>query len=358
MKYFEDFTPLEDTFEGNIYEGKMVRSKESGDKIFLISKGFKHWVTSPDVLKELGFSFGQEEAIDRKILQQFRSGEPINVENVSKFKASSDTISPVQIGEVVEEEAEVITIPAHEEEKFPHVIHEGLTSIIIPVYLNSYQMLHLTGDCIGQIREHTGKLKTPYEIIIILNGGEIKINKSFTHADKVIENEKNLGFAKAVNQGIRVSQGEFIAIVNNDVKVYEHWLEDMLEGLQHKDLIMATPMYSREDPWMRGVESRELREEQIKLPIEESFSEFEDFSCVAMKRLVLDTIGLFDEKFFYSCEDVDFLRRMKEGGFTYASSKRVRTHHVSSATDLPDKAQILDESKAIFKEKWEKDSVS
>ena len=352
--YFNDsFSPgTLDTFEK--IENGLYRSSKTGDKMFLVKDGKKYWITSPEVLKELGHNFGQEKFIDN--LSIIQSGDPIRLENVEQFKAPSDT-SPMAVRNDKEVEEGVIVTPAHVEEgeKKLHVIQEGLTSIIIPAFFNSYQMLHLTGDCIGQVREHIDKEKTPYEIILVINGGGVvKLDPNDTHTDKVIENPENMGYAHAVNQGIRVSEGEFIAIVNNDVKVYEHWLEDLQEGLKYKDLIMATPMYSRTDPFMRGVESREIREAQMNLPIEESLSEFQDFSCVLAKRMVFDTVGLFDETFFYSCEDVDLLRRMKEKGLTYASSKRVPTHHISSATDLPGKGKILDQSKETFKEKWEK----
>src|SRR3990167_8371346 len=313
--YFNDFEPNKDTFGNELPDIKgLVRSKESGDKIFLIKDGFKHWVTSPEVLKELGFSFGQETFIDRADLQKFRSGEPIRIENVDQFKVPPDA-SQMSVSDDKEAEEGAILAPE-----------------------------------LPQNREHTDKNKTPYEIILIINGTSL-ISKENTHADKVIENKENMGYAYAVNQGIRVSQGEYICVMNNDVKVYEHWLEDMKEALVFKDLIMATPMYSRDDPWMRGIESQELREAQMQVDIQETFSEFQDFSCVLMKRIVVETIGVFDERYFYSCEDLDFLKRMKDVGLTYASSKRVRTHHISSATDLPDKGKILDESKAEFAEK-------
>ena len=361
--YFNDFEATKPTFDGDkpnavpediTMEGKLFRSKNTGDKVYLIKDGRKHWVMTLEVLTALGFKLGDEAFVDS--LSNFVSGEPIKLSTVDQYKTGKPTVLD-PILEAKEEpkidlvEPDKIIIPAHEPEGTPHVIVEGLTSIIIPAFINSYQMLHLTGDCLGQIEEHTDRLKTPYEIILVSNGG-MKIDPKFSHADKFIENKENLGFAKAVNQGIRVAQGEFVVIMNNDIKVYEHWLEDMLEGLKYKDLVAAIPMYSREDPWLRGVDSKKLREEQMKLPIEESLSDFEDFSCVVVKRLVFDEIGVFDERYFYSCEDVDFKRRMKEKGLTYASSKRVRTHHVGSCTDFEDKPKVMDQSKQKFAEKW------
>lgn len=362
--YFNDFGATKPTFGGNDVsgetpqlEGKTVRSKNTGDKVFLIKDGRKHWVMNLEVLTALGLKLGEELFVES--LSSYISGEPIKMDNIQHFKASPETsVIANQEAETLatapndsEVEREVVVTPAHKDEGVPHVVKEGLTSIIIPALLNSYQMLHLTGDCIGQINEHTIRLKTPYEIILVLNGG-IEINPQYSHADKVIANKENLGYAKAVNQGIRVSQGDSIVLMNNDVKVYEHWLEDLLEGLRHKDLVAATPMYHREDPWLRGKESQKIRRQFMELPIQNSFSDFEDFSCVAVKRSVFETIGLFDEQFEFTCEDIDFKRRMKDAGLSYASFKRVPVHHVGGATSTPEKDEQMNQAKAKYKEKW------
>lgn len=349
--YFNDTS--EQTIE--VEEGT-YRSEGMGDKVYLVKGGKKYWITSPEVLSELGYELGKEKFLPS--LHLIQSGEPLRMDNVGMFKTSSEAsaVEEAVVENATEAKEEVIEIPAHEEKVEVHTIVEGLTSIIIPTHLNSYQMFHLTGDCIGNIRTYTDNLKTPYEIILVLNGKTgIRIDMDKTYADKVIENEENLGYAKAVNQGIRVSQGEYVVLMNNDIKVYDHWLEDLKDASEYADLVVATPMYSRDEPWKRGVEANQLREEQMRVPIENTLSDFEDFSCAFIKRGVFDQIGLFDEQFFYSCEDVDFKRRMKEKGLTYKSSKRCNVHHVGSATDIDGKPEIMNESKDKFKQKWETD---
>ena len=42
--------------------------------------------------------------------------------------------------------------------------------------------------------------------------------------------EKNFGFARAVNAGIRRSTTEFIALLNNDTEVDPHWVESGLKA--------------------------------------------------------------------------------------------------------------------------------
>lgn len=232
---------------------------------------------------------------------------------------------------------------------------KGFTSIVIPAYLNSYPIFHKTGDCIGSIREHTDREKTPYEIILVLNGTKETIkfdNLNATKTEKVIENEENLGFAKAVNKGIRCAKGEYICILNNDTQVFNHWLEDLQDALGHLDLVMATPMYGM--PYARAVEAEELRIKTMDKPIQDSFSDFRDFSCVLTKKKLFDEIGLLNEEFFMYAEDLDLIRRIEKAGGKVASTKRVNIHHIigMTSTSIPDTPQIMNESKEKLKKIW------
>ena len=232
---------------------------------------------------------------------------------------------------------------------------KGFTSIIMPVYLIHYPAFHYTGTAIGAIREHTDKEKTPYELILVLNGTKETIkfdNLQQTNADKIIENEENLGYAKAVNQGIRVARGEYIAIINNDTQVYNYWLEDLQESLQKVDLIMSTPMYGM--PFARAQEAYKLRDKTLGKSIEETFSEFRDFSCVLTRKEMFNKIGLFNEEFFMYGEDLDLLRRMDQAGLKYASTKRVNHHHIIGATSssIQDSPDIMNKSKELLRSIW------
>lgn len=230
---------------------------------------------------------------------------------------------------------------------------KGFTSIIIPAFINSYPVFHTTGNCIGSIREHTIREVTPFEIILVLNGGSGHFsNLELTKAEKVIVNEENLGFAKAVNQGIRCARGEYIAVINNDVQVFDSWLMDMQTCLKYLDLIMATPMYGM--PYARATEARELRDKCKTKSIPETFSDFRDFSCIATRKQLFNELGLFNEEFFAYGEDLDFLRRMDKAGKKYASTKLVNTHHIIGMTSsgIPEIPEIMNRNKDKLKEIW------
>ena len=83
--------------------------------------------------------------------------------------------------------------------------------IIIPIW----NQLELTKNCIEHIIKNT---KYPYRLILIDNGSEAETN-AYLRAFKekkiveteLIRDEKNLGFVKAVNQGMRISNASYVA---------------------------------------------------------------------------------------------------------------------------------------------------
>lgn len=255
-----------------------------------------------------------------------------------------------------------IKIPAQKQEGRTLEVKKGFTSIIIPVYLNSYPVFHYTGHCIGSIREHTNRVKTPYEIIFVQNGSreEGGVVEEFNqpsykqiHCEKFIANKKNLGYAKAVNQGIRIAEGEYIAIINNDTMVFDHWLEDMQEALNNGlDLVMAQPMYGM--PFARAIEANQFREEALGKSVSECFDAFRDFSCVLTKQEVFQKVGLFNEAFFAYGEDLDLIRRIEKASGRVASTKRTRIYHCIGATSssMPETPEIMNQSKEKLKEIW------
>ena len=249
-----------------------------------------------------------------------------------------------------------------------HETIPGLTSIIIPCYFNSYPVFHYTGNCIGSIREHTDPTLTPYEIILIQNGetgiGFTEKNAKDSFADKIIFNKENLGYAKAVNQGIRIANGQYIAIINNDTMVFNHWLEDLKECVESGiDLIQAYPMYGM--PYARAKEAEKFRDEtfntyntnngeNVDKEFEATLDDFRDFSCVLTTKELFNKVGLFNEDYFAYGEDLDLVRRIEKAKGTVKSSKRVRIFHVIGATStlMPETPEIMNKAKEKLKADW------
>ena len=100
----------------------------------------------------------------------------------------------------------------------------------------------------------------PYELIIVDNGGSKEDTEFFNdlvdkgYVSTYIRNNNNRHFGYARNQGIAVAQGDYIAIVDNDILHKKDWLTkgiEMLEKYPDKK-IYSTPIDYPQDAQYNG----------------------------------------------------------------------------------------------------------
>lgn len=196
-----------------------------------------------------------------------------------------------------------------------------------------------------------------YEIILIDNKSQEHLDeKLFSAPDlKMIKNSENIGFAKAVNQGIRIAQGDFILLLNSDVLIRENCISRMIAYLaDHKDAGLIGPRYlfpsgkpQAGSGRFPGLLSEFLRLFKMYNLISSatimSLKEINDDrirdvdwlsgGCLLFPKRLIDKIGYLDEKFFLGGEDFDFCFRAKNAGFQaiyYPKSEVIHYHGYSS----------------------------
>ncbi len=178
---------------------------------------------------------------------------------------------------------------------------------------------------------------------------------------KVVALPENRGFTGGNNAGICAAQGMFIILLNNDTEVDPHWLEEVVAAFErHPEAgLVASKMklFDRRDtlhtagdfyrldgvPGNRGVweidRGQYDREEYV-------FS-----ACggsAAYRRSMLDQIGLLDEDFFYSCEDIDLAWRAQLAGWKCVYAPRAVVYHKLSATGGGATASFYDGRNFIY----------
>src|SRR3989344_4262041 len=99
----------------------------------------------------------------------------------------------------------------------------------LSIVIVNWNTKELVLDCINSIIE--SKTKVKYEIIVVDNGsteGSVEALRKIKEI-KLIENKENLGFAKAVNQGIKKSKGKYILLLNSDTLVRKGSIDKLIE---------------------------------------------------------------------------------------------------------------------------------
>lgn len=217
--------------------------------------------------------------------------------------------------------------------------------IIIPVY----DRLELTKNCLESILLNTG---SPYTIILIDNGSgsdtRSYLDSFMASHDRVtlIRNSSNLGWVKAVNQGMAISKSPYVSIMNNDTVVRTAgWLEKLIKILQDGRAIgMISPIF---DTKVRSVYEGEFVE-----------TDYCRGHCVVIKREVIERIGPLDEAFglgYY--DDVDYSLSAAKAGYHSVMANHVIVEHVRNSTFssvLNDGkiAELQEKNRKYLESKW------
>lgn len=200
-----------------------------------------------------------------------------------------------------------------------------LVSIIIPVF----NQVRFTKICIESLQAARPEKS---EVIVINNGSSDETAQYLQECRDitVIYNEKNLGCARAWNQGIRASRGQWIAIVNNDIILSPGWFEGLLDFAREKKAAIVSPAI-REGQYNYDIVS--YSKDFISRMSGVSRMGVAQGILFMVRRDVFDEIGFFDENFrIGQFEDEDFFRRAKLGGYVLGTTGRSFIHHFGSMT--------------------------
>jgi GT2 family glycosyltransferase len=141
-------------------------------------------------------------------------------------------------------------------------------------------------------------------------------------------NERNLGFAKANNQGLRRARGDWIVLLNPDTVVTRDWLHRLVKCAGSlAEIGIVTPKLLRQDgrtidstghvfDFRTGYSSdRGSGNPDVGQYEDEAFVPSCCFACAAIRREVFDRIGFLDEKMILYFEDVDYCIRARIAGW-------------------------------------------
>ncbi len=180
---------------------------------------------------------------------------------------------------------------------------------------------------------------------------------------KVLSNRSNLGYAKAVNQGVRAAKGDYVAILNNDTRADSKWLTQLLlPVLSQSDVAcVASKILSwdgKRIDFVGGTLS--FYGHGFKVDIgSEDFKKYDMerpilFPCggaMLADRKVFLEVGGFDEDYFAFFEDVDFGWRLWVLGHKVVFAPRSIVYHRYHSTTAKfgyEKERFLLERNALY----------
>lgn len=217
---------------------------------------------------------------------------------------------------------------------------QPVVSVVIPNWNGAE---HLP-DCLESLRRQTWR---DFEVIVVDNASSddsLALLAKYGEV-QVLALKENRGFAGACNAGIAAARGQYIALLNNDTEVDPNWLAEVVAAFERHPRagMVASKMllFDRRDtfhtagdfyrldgmPGNRGYLERDEGQYDTEEPVFSACG-----GSAVYRRAMLDEIGLLDEDFFYSCEDIDLGWRAQLAGWQCIYAPRAVVYHKLSAT--------------------------
>jgi len=251
----------------------------------------------------------------------------------------------------------------------------------ISAIIINYNTPAMTEEAVASLVNFAGGFN--YEIILIDNNSTDKVFSRTLEGRpiKFIQNTENVGFAKAVNQGLKAASGDYILLLNSDALVEKDTIGRLLEYLENNHragIIGPKFIYPNGENQVSSGRFPNLWREFVRLSMLHRILPFgaynKDFAtiksvdwvsggCMLIKREVIKQIGDFDEDYFFSAEDMDFCRRAKERGWQaiyYPAVKIIHHYAMSSGGRKAVKAIRLERNglNCFFKKNYPKKIIS
>lgn len=242
-------------------------------------------------------------------------------------------------------------------------------SVVIP----SYNTRDLLRSCLCALEP---ALPSSSEVIVVdnasLDGTPSMVAREFPHV-RLLRNERNEGFARAVNQGFERTRGDYVLILQADTELFSGGLRPLISFLDANDRYGAvapqvlnadgsiqpivgglprwsTPLWEALRRWRPG--GRELRRyEGADFDYgQDADVERVDAVCLLVRRKALRKRAPLDEELGFDFTDTDLLRRLARYGWRtrYVTAVQLFHHGGRSLTHVEEREQRFHRSRVAY----------
>lgn len=246
-------------------------------------------------------------------------------------------------------------------------------SVEFSVVIVNYASWPLTLRCVESLRR-TGF--EDFEVVVVDNDARrpAEAPEDLPENTTLIRNERNLGFARAVNRGVAASSGELVVLVNPDSLVEEGFFERVsaffdanqragvvgprildddgeLQLSARREVSLVSGLLGRTSLLTRLLPNSSFVKSQFPAVTPAKSPARVDWvsgACMVVRRRVLDKIGPLDERFFMYFEDADLCRRVREAGYEVCYLPEVEVTHQAGGSTGDRTRAILNLHKSAF----------
>jgi len=230
---------------------------------------------------------------------------------------------------------------------------ENISNIEISIIIPHFNGKEILTNCLNSLFNNSFD---KYEIIVVDNGstdGSQNLIKNDFPYIKLIENEKNEGYAGGCNSGIPHSKGKYILFLNNDVEVADNFVEELFNAMDTDEKIgLVQPKllsmqkkthfdYSGGAGGEIDVFGFPFARGRVFIDLEKDESQYDELTneifwasgtAVLIRKSLMEKIGTFDEDFFAHMEEIDLNWRAQLAGYKSVVTLKTHLYHYSGYT--------------------------
>ncbi|MFA4855188.1 MAG: glycosyltransferase family 2 protein [archaeon] len=208
---------------------------------------------------------------------------------------------------------------------------------MVSIIILNWNGLGFTKKCLASIKSNTSG--QDYEIIVVDNGSDAKEVQELKkmHAKKAIGklilNAGNRGFSGGNNQGLKIAEGDYLLLLNNDTTLTKNWLSELVKTAEEDPKIgVVGPnielAYNPGVAYGGGYVDDSGTARNFDYSEKERDAEQVGGAALFFKRAVLEKIGGLDEGFnpIYF-EETDFCARARKAGFRVVFTPKSKIIH-------------------------------
>ena len=224
----------------------------------------------------------------------------------------------------------------------------------ISIVIINWNTKEFLARCLQSLRKAGEDLES--EVFVVDNastdGSAAMVQEKFSWV-QLVENKKNVGFARANNQAIGLSRGGYVLLLNSDTAVHQGALETLVQfmevhpqaggcgprllnpdgSLQSSCHPMLTPwrefwrLMFLDRLWHRATYVQERWDQETPRRVEVIKG-----ACLLLRRDALNQVGLLDERYFLYTEEMDLCYRLAQAGWELWWVPRAVVRHYGQAS--------------------------
>lgn len=196
----------------------------------------------------------------------------------------------------------------------------------ISVVIVTYNSKDVITQCIKSIKPFVG------EVIVVDNNSSddtLKLVRKISKTIKIIENDKNIGYGKACNMGIKKASKGYVAVINPDIVVKKDVFTPLTKHFIEDFAFMTAPMCYRDKAKNKTISTEKYLKKCQAIEIGRHLydAKFISRTFFVVSKGKWNKIGGFDENIFFCYEDDEICKRALKEGYKLIIDRNIRIDH-------------------------------